>query len=394
MTVLTNARILDVREGSFKEGSLTIGDGKIASIDGAPGANGAKGAIDLEGAYLLPGLITCHTHLSIVFPFHETDENESPAITALRCQKRANDALQAGITTVRTVGEMHRADLSLRLMIQKGWASGPRIVSGGKSISVTGGHGSGFGALIADGPDSFRKAGREELTAGADHIKIFITGGISQEKETFSEPQMSVEEMEATVSVATSRDTYVCAHAGGAGQIIKAAKAGVRCFEHGYQLDKEACQAIKEAAGYVVPTLSVTRSPGWMKDHGFAGWTIEKATGAGGMHLDSIRTAVREGVQIVNGTDIPPGDVSDGVNATVREMSYMVDAGLSPLETIRSSSIRPAELMGIDGDVGVIEPGYCADLIAVREDPLKDIKAFEGIFFVMQGGRVVRKDPS
>ena len=391
MTVLTNARILDVGEGSFREGSLTIGDGKIASIDAAAGDNDA---IDLEGAYLLPGIITCHTHLSITFPFHETDENESPAITALRCQKRANDALQAGITTIRTVGEMHRADLSLRIMIQKGWATGPRIVSGGKSISVTGGHGSGFGALIADGPDSFRKAGREELTAGADHIKIFITGGIAQEKETFSEPQMSVEEMEAVVSVARSRDTYVCAHSGGSGQVIKAAKAGVRCFEHGYQLDREACQAIKEAAGYVVPTLSVTRSPGWMKDHGFAGWTIEKATGAGGMHLDSIRTAVRAGVQIVNGTDIPPGEVSGGVNATVREMSYMVDAGLSPLEAIRSSSIRPAELMGIDGDVGLVQPGYCADLIAVREDPLKDIRALEGICFVMQAGRIVRKDPS
>ena len=100
MTVLTNARILDVREGTFKEGALSLGEGKIASIDGAASAPGAKDAIDLEGAYLLPGIITCHTHLSIVFPFHETNENESPAITALRCQKRANDALQAGITTV------------------------------------------------------------------------------------------------------------------------------------------------------------------------------------------------------------------------------------------------------------------------------------------------------
>ena len=112
------------------------------------------------------------------------------------------------------------------------------------------------------------------------------------------------------------------------------------------------------------------------------------------MHLDSIRLAVREGVQLINGTDIPPGEVSSGVNATVREMSYMVDAGLSPLETIRSSSIRPAELMGIDGEVGLIEKGYFADLIAVREDPLKDIGALEGIFFVMQSGRIVRKDPS
>ena len=388
MTTLSNARILDVREGTVREGAVVIEGGHIHSTD--TGSRRGGGTFDLQGAYLLPGLINCHTHLSAVFPFHETDENESPAITALRCQKRASDALRAGITTVRTVGEIHRADLSLRQMIHEGWADGPRILSGGKSISVTGGHGSGFGSLIADGPEAFRQAGREELSAGADHIKIFITGGIAQRKETFTEPQMSVEEMEAVVSVARSGGTYVCAHAGGASQIIKAAAAGVRCFEHGYQLDREACRAIRGAAGYLVPTLSVTRSPGWMKASGFEDWTIEKATRAGALHLESIRNAVREGVQIINGTDLPPGDTNEGVNASVREMSFMVEAGLSPLEAIRASSVRPAELMGIDKEVGLIEPGYCADLIAVRQDPLKDICALEQIFFVMRAGRIVR----
>jgi len=388
VTTLLNCSAIDVREGRVREGAVSIEEGLISAFERGGGGE----TIDLEGAFLLPGLITCHTHLSIVFPFHETDENESPAITALRCQKRATDALRAGITTVRTVGEMHRADISLRQMIQKGWAVGPRILSAGKSISVTGGHGCGFGAILADGPEAFLRAARQELLAGANHIKIYITGGIAQREEGFAEPQMTVEEMQAVVSAARSKDTYVCAHAGGSSQIIKAAEAGVRCFEHCYQLDREAARIIKEVGGYVVPTLGVTRSPEWMKANGFAPWTTDKALAAAPEHLESIRTAVKEGVTIVNGTDMPPGDLADGVNATVREMGFMAEAGLSPLDAIRASSIRPAEMMSVDKQVGAIEPSLAADLIAVRENPLKDLGALKDIFFVMQAGRVVRWD--
>jgi imidazolonepropionase-like amidohydrolase len=200
--------------------------------------------------------------------------------------------------------------------------------------------------------------------------------------------------MEAVVSVAQAQGSYVCAHSGGAEHIRKAAGAGILCFEHGYELDRTACKAIRDSHGYVVPTLSVTRSPQWMKANRFENWTIEKATASGPAHLDSIRTAVKEGVQLLNGTDMPPGEVNDGVNATVREMAFMVEAGLSPLESLRASTIRPAELMGIAKEVGAVELGYRADLVAVSDNPLEDIRAMEGIFFVMQAGRVIRWERS
>jgi imidazolonepropionase-like amidohydrolase len=390
MTLLRNCRVVDVRRGLVKETSVAIESSKIVSL-GDP-KNSDNHSIDLEGAYLLPGLVNCHVHLGIVFPFNEFDPRESPAVTALRCLRRGMDALQAGVTTVRTVGTAYGADLFLRSMIQKGWVKGPRIVSAGSSISVTGGHGDNLGALLADGPDEFRKKAREELVSGANHLKIYITGGISHREETFDEPQMSVGEMKAVVSMARSENTYVTAHAGESGPILKAVEAEVRCFEHGYLLDREAARAVRENGGYLCPTLVVTRSPNWMRVNRFEEWTIQKALEAGNDHLESIRTAIRESVKILNGTDIPPGDEDEGVNITVKEMEHYVDAGLSPLEAIQTSSLNGAELMGIGKQIGVVEPGYQADLIATPENPLKDIRALRGIFFVMQSGRVIRWD--
>lgn len=382
--------MVDVRRGLVKEASVAIEGGKIVSLGDLK--NSESHSIDLEGAYLLPGLVNCHVHLGIVFPFNEFDPRESPAVTALRCLRRGMDALQAGVTTVRTVGTAYGADLFLRSMIQKGWVKGPRIVSAGSSISVTGGHGDNLGALLADGPDEFLKKAREELVSGANHLKIYITGGISHREETFDEPQMSLGEMKAVVSVARSKNTYVTAHAGESGPILKAVEAGVRCFEHGYLLGREAARAVRESRGYLCPTLVVTRSPNWMRENRFEEWTIQKALEAGNDHLESIRTAIREGVKILNGTDIPPGDEDEGVNVTVKEMEHYVDAGLSPLEAIQTSSLNGAELMGIGQQIGVVEPGTQADLIATRDNPLEDIRALRGIFFVMQSGSVIRWD--
>jgi len=387
---LSNACIVDVRRGEIREGSVTIRSGRI--VEESEDEPHGSADVDIGGAYVVPGLINCHTHLSIVFPFSEWDEHESPATTALRCSRRGFDALRAGVTTVRTVSEMHRADIALRSMIENGWVRGPRIFSGGCGIGVTGGHGAGFGVLIADGADAFRRQARRELAAGADHLKIFLTGGIAHRNELFQAPQMTREEIAAVVAVARSRSTYVTAHAGGGRALTEALEEGLGCCEHGYHLDDANIQRMVEHRCALVPTLSVTRSPGWMKDHRFADWTIDRSLEAAPDHLASARRAAAAGVQLLVGTDLPPGDTDQGVNVTVREIEHLVDAGLSPLEALRGATLYPARLLSAEDRVGVLEPGHFGDLLVLASNPLEDVRALREVRMVVQGGCIVRRE--
>jgi len=384
---LDHACIVDVRNGRIDEGSLLLIGDRIAS----PGEEGRGdvAVIDLDGGYVVPGLINCHTHLGIVFPFDEWDEQEPSAITALRCYRRGMDALQAGVTTVRTVSEMYRADISLRTMIDAGWVDGPRIFSGGCGIGVTGGHGAGFGVLIADGADAFRQQARRELAAGVDHLKIFLTGGIAQRAEGLSEPQMTQEEVAAVVGVARAKNTYVTAHAGGGRALREALDVGLGCCEHGYFLDAEDVRSLVEHNCALVPTLSVTRTPEWMERNRFAPWTIRKSLDAGKQHLESARRAADAGVRLLVGTDLPPGEEDNGVNITVREIESLVEAGLSPLEALRGATLYPAALMSAEDRIGVIEPGRFADLLVVGSNPLEDVAALRETRLVFKGGQLV-----
>ena len=390
MKTLKNCRIIDIHTGSIKESDIHIEDGAIASTDKTTEPHSE--IHDLHGAYILPGLINCHAHLSIVFPFRDTNEQESAAITALRCFRRGQDALSSGITTVRTVSELHRADLSLRKMIQDGWVQGPRIFSAGSGVSISGGHGAGFGAQIADGVEEFLKKSRKELRAGADFLKIFITGGIAHRTEGYEEPQMTPKEIQAVVTAARSANTYVCAHAGSSGPIIEALKAGVTSFEHGYNVDRDTARTMCEAGAFLVPTLCVTRSREWMRTHKFEEWTIDKALEAGPDHMQSIRTAIKEGVTIAVGTDIPPGDEDGGVNITAREIGYLIQAGMTPLQALQAATLTAAKLVGGEKTIGAVEAGYQADIIAMRANPLSDISALHNILLVMKNGCIIRKD--
>ncbi len=389
--LLENCNVVDVANSTIDDNvNVAVTNGKIQAISKRESFEGDR--VDLKGNYILPGLFNMHNNLSLVFPFKDTDPNESPAITVLRCYRRAHDALIAGVTTLRTVGEQNRADIYLRKMIDKGWIEGPRLFAGGKGLSAVGGHGSGFGQHELSGAEEFRKAAREELGLGANHLKIFITGGIAKKEEAFEEPQMTVEEMEAVTSVARSKGTYVCAHSGGSRPIIAAAEAGVKCFEHGYVLSREAARKIRETGGYLDPTLSVTRSPEWMREHHFEEWTIEKAVSARDSHLQSIKNAVAEGVKILNGTDMPAGDLNRGVNVTAREIEFLTEAGLSPAEALRAATTSAAELCGVPDQLGQVKEGYLADLIAIPSNPLSDVRALGKIQFVVKNGGIIRND--
>lgn len=380
---LTNCNTVDLESGSILENvSIQIEGTRIREITERPDLKISK-TVDMRGSYVLPGLVNVHNNLSHTFPI---DTEEPPEATVLRCYRRALDGLYSGVTTLRTVGEVHRVDIALRDQINKGTVVGPRILAGGKALSVTSSLGFHEGHVLADGPEEFRKVAREELALGANHIKIYATGGITGD---FRNPQMTKAEIEAVVAVAKSRNTYVAAHAGGSEAIILAAGAGVHSIEHAYDLNHEAAKTLKDAGCYLVPTLGVTRSPDWMVAHHFPEEVVRKATSFDSMHLDSIKTAVKAGVKIVNGTDIPPGDMSNGVNVSVREMNYLVQAGLTILQALRASTVDAAALCGLSNTIGLVKPGYDADLIAVEQDPVKDLKSLERISFVMKKGEML-----
>jgi imidazolonepropionase-like amidohydrolase len=384
--------VIDVLTGERHDRrAIETAGGTVTQIAAAPPAGLPEGeVVDVAGRWLLPGLISCHTHLSIVFG--EADEAENPALTAYRAASRATQALRAGITTIRCVHEQNRADLLLRTAVQRGWYAAPRIFGAGRAISKPDGHGAGGACVYASGEREFYEAALAELKAGADHAKIFISGGLNRAGEDLWRPEMTDAEIRGVVRAAAEHDTYVVAHSGGSPVIRQALRHGVRCFEHIYQLDDETAALLARPGVFVTPTLCVTRSEGWMRGAGFPERSIERHLAAGEEHLASVRRAFRAGVTLVNGTDIPPGDLVDGTPAAVYELLMLADAGLSPLESLRTASVNAAGLLGIGRHVGQIRPGYAADFVAVASDPLDDLDAMRTISLVVQEGRTIRED--
>jgi imidazolonepropionase-like amidohydrolase len=388
-TWLTNGRFVDVTTGGlFTEGNIELVDGRIATIAARLPPN-QRDVVDLEGAYVLPGLISCHSHLSLVFPFSALDPEEAPAVTAFRSARRATEALAAGITTLRCVHEQNRVDLWLRHSWRRGWIAAPRIFGAGRAITTPTGHGIGSACVVAEGEAEFYRAARAELEAGADHVKVFITGGLARAGEDPGAAEMTDLELAGAVRAAHEHDSYVVAHSGGSRAIRQALAQGVRCFEHAYELDTATATLLADQGAYVTPTLVVTHSEGWMRANGFEEATIANAAAAAEEHVASIKRAIEAQIPLLVGTDIPPGDDMGGVSATVREMQLLAEAGLGRLGALQAATIGPARLLGAADELGRIAPGFHADLVAVRDDPLADLAALGHPALVLQAGRVV-----
>ena len=386
----SNAHIVDVTSGEiYQNRHFEIVDGSITRIQlDAPPASAH--ATDLNAQFVLPGIISCHTHLSVVFPFSQTDETENPALTAYRSGQRARDALLAGITTIRCVHEQNRADLLLRRAIARGWSKGPRIFGAGRAISRPQGHGSGADCSYAEGFEGFYQAAIGELEAGADHIKIFINGGLAHAGESPDIPEMSDDEIAGAVKAAHEHDAYVVAHSGESGAIMQALRQGVRSFEHIYNLDEATAQSLASYGAFVTPTLCVTRSESWMRKNGFEEHSIQNALRASEQHLVSVKRAIAAHIPMVNGTDYPPGDLVDGVPAALHEMYLMHDAGLTPLQTLGSISVTAAALLKQSDTLGQIAPNYHGDFITVTENPMQNLDTLRNITSVYQAGSLVR----
>jgi imidazolonepropionase-like amidohydrolase len=388
------ARWLDVRAGLVVDNAVVVvQDGTIRSV-GGPVPSGAQ-VIDLGDVTLAPGLIDLHTHITFDIEGNWVMRavTEGTADEALRGARNARATVEAGFTTVRNLGSGNFADIALGRAITAGFVPGPRIVSAGHSIGSTGGHcdTTGFapGLLerdwrtgVADGPDELMKAVRYQAKHGAQVIKICATAGVLSFDATVGAQQLSEAEMQAVVEEATRHGLRVAAHAHGTAGIKAAVRAGVTSIEHGSILDDEAIALMKGRGTYLVPTTYLADAI----DKGALPAPIRaKAESVLPVMRESLRKAIGAGVKVAFGTDAAV--YPHGHNA--RELAVYVKLGMTPIQAIRSATTVAAEALGLT-DRGAIETGLLADIIAVGGDPLRDVKSFEDIRFVMAAGRVVK----
>jgi imidazolonepropionase-like amidohydrolase len=220
-------------------------------------------------------------------------------------------------------------------------------------------------------------------------VKVFLTGGLANPGEDIGRPALTLAELSAVVQAAQERDSYVVAHAGGSDAVQLGLRAGVRSFEHGYQLDDETVTAMAEAGAFLTPTLTVTNSPDWQRRMGFDEAAIARGEATREAHMASARRAIRAGVIIVAGTDFPGEERATGVPLIVRELQLLVEAGLSAPAAIRAATTTAATLLGLADEIGQVAAGFRADLIAVAEDPTQSTRACADVRLVMQAGEPV-----
>jgi imidazolonepropionase-like amidohydrolase len=358
--------------------------------------------VDLENAWVLPGFIDLHVHLgSESSPTSYIEQfTMNPADFALRAVHHARLTLEAGFTTVRNPGDNAGETISLRDAIAKGWVTGPRIFSAGKALATTGGHAdptNGWADAIegdpgpkdgvVNGPEDAAKAVRERYKERADFIKITATGGVLSLARSPDAPQFNDDELEAIIRTAKDYGFHVAAHAHGAEGIKRAVRAGVTSIEHGTFMDDEAIALMKQKGTWYVPTISAGRFVGEKaKVPGYYPEIVRpKAEKVGRQINETFTKAWKSGVKIAFGTD--SGVSPHGDNA--HEFVYMVEDGMPPLDAIRAATANAAEVLGKKGFLGCVAAGCSADLVAVRQDPVADIKALTHVDFVMKEGTIV-----
>jgi imidazolonepropionase-like amidohydrolase len=397
-------RLIDGRGGApISPAFVRIEGDRVAAVSSAMSVPEGARLIDLGTATLLPGLIDLHTHMTDKFGIHweEALVKTTPAEAALWGARNARVTLEAGFTTCREMGPTWPyTDVALRNAINEGAVPGPRLMVSGNYVSSTGGAGDArqFSIFVdvptvrnlADGPDEILKAVRTNFKNGADFIKILATGAVLSKGIDPGAQQYSDEEIAAAVTEATRWGRQVAAHAHGTGGIKASIRAGVRTIDHGTMLDQEAIELLKKAAGrtYFVPTLLtseyIQNSPNTPESEKERDRNIRES------EIRSFKSALAAGLPIGLATD--SGVIPHGKNAG--ELRIRVELGEAPMSAIVSATRLNAEIMGWQGLVGTVEPSKFADLIAVKGDPLKDIKELERVGFVMKGGAVIKDELS
>lgn len=406
--VLRAARLFDGSSDTLQTpGIIVVEDGRIAGVGAsAPRKPGAR-EIDLGDTTLLPGFMDAHVHLTGQSSSDDRqdlidDWSRTPAETALHATKYLRATLEAGFTTVRDLGSSAFLDVAMRNSIARGEIAGPRILAASKGLGSVGGHCDPMNGMAPDffgrepdwrdgvvsGAENARQAVRYNVKYGADLIKICATGGVLSRNGDVDSPQLTQAEVNAIVDEAHAKGRKVAAHAHGATGAKRAIRAGIDSIEHGSFLDDEALTMMKEKRTFYVPTL-----------HAF--WSLQESLKKGGVmdprtklklsmaarRIDeTFRSAVSRGIRVAFGTDAGVG--VHGTNA--EEFVLMVKGGLKPIDALRAATSIDAELFGVAKDLGTLEPGKIADIVAVPGDPTADIAVTRNVLFVMKYGKIVK----
>ncbi|WP_343814857.1 amidohydrolase family protein [Colwellia asteriadis] len=359
--------------------------------------------INLSKSFVMPGLMDMHVHLQgELGPQNDSEKlRMSDADRLVKSAYFANKTLMAGFTTVRDLGGSAEQSFALRDGIAKGYLPGPRIIAAGSSVAVTGGHGDVDGMspdllemhtakTVCDGPYDCRRATRRAIKFGADVIKITSTGGVLSDTNTGTGQQMADDELIEVVNAAHALGRKVASHAHAAAGINAALRAGVDSIEHGSYANEESIKLFKQHGAYLVPTLMAGDTVvNLAKTTEFMSPAISaKAIRVGGDMIKNFKRAYKSGVKIAYGTD--SGVSRHGSNA--KEAVLMFNTGMTPQDVLKSATIHAADLIGRTNDLGTLEVGKVADIIATNESPLQDIKALLTVGFVMKSG-VVFKQP-
>ncbi len=406
-TLLRNCTILDPRAGTLASGSsILVSDGLVSSVSDQPIAATGATAIDLGGRVVLPGLIDCHVHVNAVRVSSGLAANRvlPASFIAAAASQVMRAMLMRGFTTIRDAGG---ADRGLREAVAQDLFTGPRLFIAGRAISQTGGHGdfreridapepcgcghfvSGIGR-VADGVPAVQQAVRDEIRLGADQIKIMASGGVASAADPVHFLQYSHAELEAIVDEAERADTYVMAHAYTPAAVSRAIRAGVRTIEHGNLIDEATAALMAERGAFLVPTLVTFKA---LATHGgrlgFPPDMLAKLSSIVEVGTRSLRLAHAAGVKMAYGTDLL-GELHEHQS---EEFLLRAEA-LPALEVLRSATVFAAEVLRMEGRLGVLAPGAFADLIVVDGNPLDDLALLQEqgrhLPCIMKGGRLVK----
>ncbi len=403
VTVIRAARLFDAKSDRIVQGGIVVVSGKqIQSVGGQAPPNAT--VIDLGDVTLLPGFIDAHTHLTMAFnPDYNgarlAELSRTIPEEAIRATENARKTLMAGFTTVRDVGSSNFLDIGLRNSINAGIVPGPRMLVAVHALGSTGGHcdesaGFRFGLFnretgpedgVINSADQARFAVRFNIKYGADVIKTCATGGVLSPTDDVDVPQLTQAELDALVNEAHALRRKTAAHAHGAEGAKRAIRAGIDSIEHGTFLDDEALRMMREKGTYLVPTLA-TRSG--LAESKFPPLVQQKADRAVKGQDAMVRRALAMGVKIALGTDAAV--YPHGNNAL--EFMLMTNDGMTPAQSLKAGTTVAADLLGLSAQIGTLEAGKAADIVAVPGNPLDDIKVTQSVLFVMKDGVVYRND--